>query len=72
MICACHDFAVVGQTYLEMGHDGADGKICLDDADQLRIVWPGVGQKPIFSAIDDFLSRAARANGGTYVKNPDD
>lgn len=58
------------QTYLVMGHDGADGRMMLDDEDRLRIEWKGVGERPIFAAINDRLRRAAEAIGSTYVKNP--
>jgi cholesterol oxidase len=57
------------QTYLAMGHDGADGQLYLE-GDRLRVRWPGVGDKPIFSAINQTLENCAAANGGTYVKNP--
>jgi cholesterol oxidase len=58
------------QTYLVMGHDGADGRMYLDDGDSLRVSWPGVGNKPVFESIAEQLRQAAAANGGIFVKNP--
>ena len=58
------------QTYLVMGHDGHDGRMELDEEGQLRIRWPGIGDKPIFEQIDETLTNATKAIGGTYVKNP--
>ena len=52
-----------------MSHDGAAGQMYLKD-DRLRIDWPGVGSKPIFTKINDSLEEATSPLGGTYVRNP--
>ena len=57
------------QTYLVMAHDDAEGRMYLKDG-RLRIEWPGVGTKPIFTKVNETLEQATRALGGTYVKNP--
>ncbi|HZD93765.1 MAG TPA: GMC oxidoreductase, partial [Candidatus Sulfotelmatobacter sp.] len=57
------------QTYLVMTHDGSDGKMVLEK-DRLRIKWPGVGNKPIFSKVNDNLKQATDPLGGQYVSNP--
>jgi cholesterol oxidase len=57
------------QTYLVMTHDDGDGELRLDD-DRLRVVWPGVGKKPIFSKVNDNLLAATGPLGGSYVKDP--
>lgn len=57
------------QVYLVMAHDDGNGRMQLDGG-RLRIDWPGVGEQPIFRAIDDRLREATRVHGGTYLKNP--
>ena len=57
------------QVYLVMSHDDADGRLTLE-RDRLRIDWPGVGDQPIFRAIDETLREATRVHGGIYLKNP--
>jgi len=58
------------QTYLVMTHDDTNGRMVLDEHDQVRINWPGVGDQPIFKQAGRRLSEATRALGGTYVPNP--
>ncbi|WP_035058448.1 alpha/beta fold hydrolase [Andreprevotia chitinilytica] len=58
------------QTYLIMSHDNGAGRMVLDQADQLRLDWPGVGEQPNFKIGNDRLYEATRALGGTYVPNP--
>jgi len=57
------------QTYLVMGHDGSDGQLQLE-ADRLRIVWPNVGDRPVFQSANRALFDATAALGGTFVENP--
>ena len=57
------------QTYLVMTHDDGAGRMWLED-DRLRIEWPDVGAQPIFQTVNDRLTAATRALGGTHVKNP--
>ncbi|MGC0152603.1 alpha/beta fold hydrolase [Chromobacterium vaccinii] len=58
------------QTYLIMSHDNGGGVMALDDSDQLRLDWPGVGEQPNFKIGNDRLYQATRALGGDYVPNP--
>jgi len=57
------------QTYLVMSHDGAGGRIALEDG-RLKVGWENVADQPIFAAIERNLKRATYATGGTYVRNP--
>jgi cholesterol oxidase len=57
------------QTFLIMAHDGADGRLQLDQ-DQVGLVWPGVGDRPLFKRLNDALLTATAATGGTYVASP--
>ncbi len=57
------------QTFLVMAHDGAAGKLALQE-DRIRIEWPGVGTLPRFKQIADELMTATTALGGTAVPNP--
>ena len=57
------------QTFLVMGHDGSDGRLRLVD-DRLRVDWPGVGTRPLFSRVDEQLVATANIMGGTLVDNP--
>ena len=57
------------QTFLAMAHDGSEGEMRLQQ-DRLRVDWPGVGRKPIFTRISNLLEQATTALGGTYVPNP--
>jgi cholesterol oxidase len=57
------------QTYLVMSHDDADGKLVLEN-DRIRTSWPGVGEKPIFETIDERLTQATEATGGTFLRDP--
>ena len=57
------------QTFLIMAHDGADGEMRLAQ-DRLRVDWPRVGEKPVYTRIADRIRDAVAATGGTYVPNP--
>lgn len=57
------------QTYLVMSHDGALGRIRLED-DRVRVDWPEVGREPVFRRVNDYLDRATEPLGGTFLKNP--
>ena len=56
-------------TFLVMCHDDAGGRMYLDN-DRLRIAWPGVGSQPIFEKVNQRLTEATAALGGTYVPKP--
>ncbi len=57
------------QTFLVMSHDGSDGQLRLEN-DRLRIVWPGVGEKPIYKEVNQRLVEATGALDGDFVENP--
>ncbi|WP_191489551.1 GMC family oxidoreductase N-terminal domain-containing protein [Pseudomonas sp. FEN] len=58
------------QTYLIMSHDDGKGRMLLDDQDQLRIDWPGVGEQENFKLGNDRLRQSTQALGGVWVPNP--
>ncbi len=58
------------QTYLIMSHDDGKGRMLLDDKDQLRIDWPGVGEQENFKLGNDRLRLSTKALGGVWVPNP--
>ena len=57
------------QTFLVMTHDDGSGEMNLEN-DRLRIRWDRVGEQPIFEKVNRRLEQAARAVGGTYLRNP--
>ena len=57
------------QTYLVMAHDGAAGRIRLEN-NNLRVDWPDVGKQTIFKKVENKLLQVTKALGGTYVPNP--
>lgn len=57
------------QTYLVMTHDDGAGRMTLEN-DQLRIKWPGVGDQPIFTKVNQTLQDASKPLGGQYVIDP--
>jgi cholesterol oxidase len=58
------------QTYLIMSHDKGNGRMVLDDSNQLRIDWPRVGLEENFIIGNERLEAATKALDGTYVPNP--
>ncbi|WP_248795245.1 GMC family oxidoreductase N-terminal domain-containing protein [Pseudomonas sp. MWU13-2105] len=58
------------QTYLIMSHDDGKGRMLLDDRDQLRIDWPGVGEQENFKLGNERLHQSTKALGGVWVPNP--
>lgn len=58
------------QAFLGVGHDDSGGEMHLDEDDRVRIVWPGVGEQPIFATMSNAMERLTAALGGTYVKCP--
>lgn len=57
------------QTYLVMTHEKTAGRMQLVDG-RLRVVWPNVGDEPIFRTVDQRLRQVTKALGGIYVRNP--
>ncbi len=57
------------QTYLIMSHDGSDGELVLEK-DRVRVKWPRVGDRQFVKRDNRAMENAAKALGGTFVKNP--
>lgn len=57
------------QTFLVMGHDGADGEMKLESG-RLKVIWKRAGKKEIFERIHATLEKASAATNGTFVPNP--
>lgn len=57
------------QTYLVMTHDDGAGRMALEN-DDLRIHWPGVGDQPIFTKVNQTLKAASKPLAGQYVVDP--
>ena len=56
--------------YLIMGQDGAGGRVELDDSDEARIVWPGVGDQGVFQdEVALALSHATKLRAD-FIENP--
>jgi hypothetical protein len=66
---ARHGAVANTQTLLIMAHDGADGEVALD-GDQARVRWPGVGDKPVFKRVVDYVDKVVATWGGTSVPDP--
>ncbi len=58
------------QTYLVMTHDDGAGRMYLDENDNLRVHWQGVGKQPIFERVNNRLEEATNPLGGTQIPNP--
>ncbi|HEY6002584.1 MAG TPA: GMC family oxidoreductase [Anaeromyxobacter sp.] len=56
--------------YLGMGHDGADGRLVLDEKGDVKVLWGQEPDRPIFQAMSDEMYRLVKGLGGTYVRNP--
>ena len=57
------------QTFLAVGHDSADGRLKMTD-DRVTVAWPNAASQAVFRRIEDVLTAAAHATGGTYMRNP--
>jgi cholesterol oxidase len=54
------------QVLLGMGHDGAEGRITLDEQGHARVSWPGLLDSPYRRLIRGEFQRLAAAMGGEY------
>ncbi len=54
------------QILLGMGHDGADGRMSLDENGFARVSWPGLLDSPYRQLIRGEFGRVAQALGGEY------
>ena len=57
------------QTFFAVSHDSAAGRIVID-GDEIRVVWPGAKDEPVYRRLDELLGRLVTSVGGAYVKNP--
>lgn len=57
------------QTYLAMTHERSAGSMKLVN-DRVQVIWPGIGDEPIFEQVNQRLIEATSALGGTYVRSP--
>lgn len=58
------------QTFLVMSHDGAGGRLSLDAENRVQVVWPQVGELPVFQRDNAVLRDLSFAEGGEFVRNP--
>lgn len=56
--------------FLAMGHDGADGRLILDERDRPRIVWGALADRLVFEGIHREMRGLTKQLGGTYVDAP--
>ncbi|MDP1910632.1 MAG: GMC oxidoreductase, partial [Hyphomicrobium sp.] len=57
------------QTFLAVGHDAGNGLMRLD-GDRLSIEWSNGPRQRVFQRIEEALTTASHATGGTYMRNP--
>jgi cholesterol oxidase len=57
------------QTFFVVSHDDARGRLNLDNG-SLQIAWPKVGEQPVYTRVDQALTKAAEAVGARYIKSP--
>jgi cholesterol oxidase len=57
------------QTFFAVSHDNAGGRFVLED-DDLKLVWPGAKDEPVYKRLDAVLGAIVTEAGGSYVKNP--
>ena len=56
-------------TFFVVSHDEAKGRIKLDNG-QAEIDWPQVAEQPVYTRVDEALSKTAAAVGARYIKSP--
>ncbi len=56
-------------TFFVVSHDDAGGRITLTNG-KAEIVWPKVGEQPVYARVDAALTKAAEAVGARYIKSP--
>jgi cholesterol oxidase len=52
-----------------VSHDDASGRISLENGNA-QIHWPGVAEQPVYTRVDQALTKAAEAVGARYIKSP--
>ena len=56
-------------TFFVVSHDDACGRLTLEK-DHLQVQWPKVADQPVYTRVDEALTKAAEAVGGRYIKSP--
>jgi cholesterol oxidase len=56
--------------FLVMGHDGAGGRIELDDRDRSTIKWPALHKQPVFDHANALAREVTTQLGGTFIEDP--
>jgi cholesterol oxidase len=56
-------------TFFVVSHDDASGRISLENGNA-QIHWPGVAEQPVYTRVDQALTKAAEAVGARYIKSP--
>lgn len=56
-------------TFFVVSHDDAGGRLTLANG-SLQVSWPNVADQPVYTRVDEALTKAAAAVGGRYIKSP--
>lgn len=56
--------------FLIMVHDNSDGEIKLLKNGNVKVDWPGAPTERAYKDVEDLLTPAVEAVGGSYIKNP--
>ncbi|HUU25919.1 MAG TPA: FAD-dependent oxidoreductase [Methyloceanibacter sp.] len=56
-------------TFFVVSHDDAGGRLTLDNG-SLKVQWPHVAEQPVYTRVDEALTKVAEAVGARYVKSP--
>ncbi len=56
-------------TFFVVSHDDAGGRLTLANG-SLQVNWPDVADQPVYTRVDEALTKAAGAVGGRYIKSP--
>jgi cholesterol oxidase len=56
-------------TFFVVSHDDAGGRLTLANG-SLQVNWPDVADQPVYTRVDEALTKAATAVGGRYIKSP--
>jgi cholesterol oxidase len=56
-------------TFFVVSHDDAGGRLTLANG-SLQVSWPNVADQPVYTRVDEALTKAAVAVGGRYIKSP--
>jgi len=57
------------QTFFVVSHDDAGGRLTLDNG-SLKVQWPNVAEQPVYTRVDEALTKVAETVGARYIKSP--